>query len=90
MALPVHVRRDKVQSEPIPPVSVLMMERHFTFKELAEMWGFSEDFINRRFRDEPGVICTQKAPTRGRRAHGILRVPQSIAERVYTRMMVIS
>jgi hypothetical protein len=64
-----------------------MMERHFTVPELAEMWGFSEDFINAKFRDEPGVLTTQKRGRTGRRTYGVIRVPQSIAERVYSAMV---
>jgi len=64
-----------------------MMERHFTVPELAEMWGFSQDFINGRFRDEPGVVHTQKKSGKGKRAYGVLRIPQSVAERVYSEMV---
>ena len=86
MALPAHVR--PIAREQIAPASVRMMERHFTVQELAEMWGFSQDFINGRFRDEPGVIYTQKKANAKGRGRGVLRVPQSIAARVYSGMAV--
>jgi hypothetical protein len=85
MALPAIVRRQA--SGPIQPASVLMMERHFTVSELSEMWGFSGNFINGRFRDEPGVMHTQKKSSKGKRAYGALRIPQSVAERVYSGMV---
>jgi hypothetical protein len=84
MALPAHVRRTPVE---LPaPISVLMMERHFTVQELADMWGFSHNFINGKFRDEPGVMHTQKKG-RVKRSYGAIRMPQSVAERVYSGML---
>ncbi len=78
MALPAHVRRPPVELS--APISVLMTERHFTVGELAEMWGFSIAFITGRFRDEPGVLTTQKRGKTGGRTYGVIRVPQSVAE----------
>jgi hypothetical protein len=53
-----------------------MFERHFSPKVLAEMWGYSADTINRWFRDEPGVL-------RSGDRDGDLRIPESVAQRVY-------
>lgn len=64
-----------------------MMERHFTVPELAEMWGFSYDFIRDRVRDEPGVISTRQKNGRKKRGYSCIRVPQSIAEKVYGAMV---
>jgi hypothetical protein len=78
----------RIAREQVTPSAVLMMERHFTVQELAGMWNFSGDFIHERFRDEPGVIHTQKKNSRGKRGYGVLRIPQSVAERVYAKMVV--
>jgi hypothetical protein len=51
-----------------------IFERHFTPKTLAELWAVSSDTIYRWFKVEPGVIKT---------AGGDLRIPESVAERVY-------
>jgi hypothetical protein len=73
-----------------PPTAVVMMERHFTLNELAAQWGFSYDFMHEHFRDEPGVICATSASKRRARgrSYGTIRVPESVALRVYARMRV--
>jgi len=62
-----------------------MHEKHYTVKELAEKWGLSEDTIRRLFRNEPGVvrIGTRK---RGTRRFITVRIPESVALRVYRRL----
>ena len=59
-------------------------ERHFTISELAEMWNLSEEFIRQLVRDEPGVTeWVRQAP--GKRRYRVLRVPASVADRLYRR-----
>jgi hypothetical protein len=73
-----------------------MLEKHFTLAELSEKWGVSHDFLLDRFRDELGVIRPTKSkrsrerrePGRPKRAYGIIRVPESVALRVYATMLV--
>jgi len=60
-------------------------ERHYSVDELAEIWGMSDDFVRRLFREEPGVVVFFKYRP-GRRTYRVLRVPQSVAERVHKRM----
>jgi hypothetical protein len=57
-------------------------ERHFTIRELSKMWRFSEEFVRQIVKDEPGVTeWVRQQP--GRRRYRVLRVPQSVAERLY-------
>jgi hypothetical protein len=59
-------------------------ERHFTIRELSRMWRFSEEFVRQIVNDEPGVTeWVRQQP--GRRRYRVLRVPQSVAERLYRR-----
>ncbi len=59
-------------------------ERHFTIRELSRMWRFSEAFVRQIVKDEPGVTeWVRQQP--GRRRYRVLRVPQSVAERLYRR-----
>jgi len=59
-------------------------ERHFTIPELAQMWNLSEEFIRQLVRDEPGVTeWVRQAP--GKRRYRVLRIPQSVADRLYRR-----
>jgi hypothetical protein len=59
-----------------------MFERHYSVRVLSELWGYSEDTIQDWFRDEPGVL---KQETKQRRGRGkcTLRIPESVAWRVY-------
>lgn len=66
-------------------------EKHYTVTELSELWGRSDETIRRWFRNEPGVAKTGEG-TRivGRkyvRRYHVLLIPESIALRVYNRML---
>jgi len=57
---------------------------HYTVGELADAWNVSPDFIRELFRNEPDVV--QWARNRpGRRHYVVLRIPATVAERVYRR-----
>lgn len=61
-------------------------ERHFTVPELAEMWNLSREFVRQVVQGEPGVTeWVRQQP--GRRRYRVLRVPQSVAERLYNRAL---
>jgi predicted transcriptional regulator len=62
-----------------------LTERHYSVKDLAEMWGLSPAAIRRLFRDEPGVLRFGKEKRGHRRDYMTLRIPASVAERVYRR-----
>lgn len=65
------------------------VERHYTAKELGTIWKLSTSSIIRIFRDEPGVLKIERRQARhGRRSYATLRIPQSVVERVYRRMLV--
>ena len=61
-------------------------EKHFEPAELATLWGVSLQTIREMFRHEPGVLKIGKDGTRLRRGYKTLRIPQSVAERVHTRL----
>lgn len=60
-------------------------ERHYSVEELAEMWQMSDDFVRRLFLRESGVVAFYNQRP-GRRVYRTLRIPASVAERVYRRM----
>ena len=61
-------------------------ERHYTVSELADMWKLSTEFVRQIVRREAGVTeWVRQAP--GRRRYRVLRVPQSVAERLYHRAL---
>jgi hypothetical protein len=61
-------------------------ERHYTINELAAMWSLSGEFVRQLVQHEPGVTeWVRQKP--GRRRYRVLRVPRSVAERVYRRAL---
>jgi hypothetical protein len=66
--------------------SVLKDEKHYTPAELAEMWGISAETVRVLFRDEPGVLKIGSSATKYKRGYKTLRIPESVAERVHTRL----
>jgi hypothetical protein len=63
-------------------------ERHYSVAEIAALWNLSADKVRRLFELELGVLVLgDAAPRYGRRRHRTLRIPESVAERVYRRML---
>jgi hypothetical protein len=66
-------------------VAEATFERHYSVDELAALWGMSDDFVRRLFLHEPGVVVFfHHRP--GRRVYRTLRIPESVAQRVHTRL----
>jgi len=62
--------------------------RHYSVKELAEMWNLSEATARALFEREPGVVCIEPVNGRkfSRRRYRTLRIPEPVAARVYARL----
>lgn len=75
---------DDVRKGPVSEDSAL--ERHYTVKEVAEMWHLDEKMIRRIFGDEPGVVSIGSSESRFRRAYRTLRIPESVLVRVHRRL----
>lgn len=71
-------------------LSGLASEKHHTPKQLAELWGLSENSVRNLFAAEPGVIRFGEPSRRVgrslRRRYCSLRIPASVAERVHRRL----
>ena len=64
-------------------------ERHYAVRELAATWKVSPNTVTRIFRDEPGVLkIGQEHARRGHRGYVTLRIPESVVQRVYRRLVV--
>jgi len=61
------------------------MERHYTAVELAKAWHMSERLVREWFINEPGVIKfgVGKLTKNRKRTYVSLRIPESVARRVY-------
>jgi len=61
-------------------------EAHYTVQELAASWNVSADTVRREFQDEDGVLHFAK-PKPCRRHYDAIRIPASVAARVYARLI---
>ena len=61
-------------------------ENHYTVQEIAQKWHLSETVVRDLFREEPGVIKIESPERRFKRGYCSLRVPESVAQRVHTRL----
>lgn len=61
-------------------------ESHYTIQEIAEKWHLSEKAVRSLFRDEPGVIKIEAPETRFKRGYCTLRLPESVVQRVHSRL----
>jgi hypothetical protein len=62
-------------------------EKHFSPKELSELWGLSTDAVRRLFREEEGVLLI---PSRNshrplRANYNTMLIPESVAKRVHAK-----
>jgi predicted transcriptional regulator len=57
------------------------LERHYTAKEIAELWQLSEDTVRKIFRDTPGVLKIAQPTRRFKRAYVSLRIPESVVQK---------
>jgi hypothetical protein len=62
-------------------------ERHYTPKELAQLWHLDESTVRRLFQDEPGVLKIGETGRRSKRDYVTLRIPESTAARFYKARM---
>jgi hypothetical protein len=61
--------------------------RHFSPREIADLWGLSVDCIRKIFENEPGVLVIGNSePRRFKRSYTTLRIPQAVVERVHRRL----
>jgi hypothetical protein len=65
-------------------MSSAALEKHYRVRELAGLWGFSDNTIIRMFACEPGVVRLESGA--GRRKYTTLSIPESVALRVHERL----
>jgi hypothetical protein len=63
-------------------------EPHYTPEELAKSKKLHVATIRKMFVDEEGVLRLGHAARRGKRQYFTIRIPHSVAQRVFTRMTV--
>jgi hypothetical protein len=63
-------------------------EPKYTPEELAQIYKLHPSTIRKRFVDEPGVIRMGHAGSRRRKQYFTIRIPASVASRVFGEMTV--
>jgi hypothetical protein len=58
-------------------------EIHYTPKQLAKLWGVSDDMVGDLFRNEVDVLRIERPETRHKRGYSTMRILESVAMRVY-------
>ena len=61
----------------------IVIDPHFSPQFYAELWGVSPTTVIRWFQDEPGVLKLSEPSNNGRRSRTELRIPFSLAMRIY-------
>jgi hypothetical protein len=59
--------------------------RHYSVREIAELWNLSDDLVRELFEREPGVLVIGRDRSPRKRRYLTLRIPQDVVERVYRR-----
>jgi hypothetical protein len=67
----------------IEPPQPVVVDQHFSPQFYAELWGMSPSTVMRWFQDMEGVLKLNKRATQGKRTRVELRIPFSLAMRVY-------
>jgi len=65
---------------------LFMFERHYSIRQLAAAWNLSRDTVRREFLKELDIIIIYR-PRRGVRIYRVIRVPETVAKRVYARLI---
>ena len=63
-----------------------VFEKHYSVRDLANLWNLSDRTIRRMFVGEPGVVEWGACERRMKRAYKTLRIPESVARRVHRRL----
>lgn len=63
----------------------LIEQRHYTITQLASRWGLGYNTVYRAFVDEPDVLRIGNVKSK-KRTKITMRIPESVAGRVYRRL----
>ena len=71
------------------PPATTFTEHHYTVAEIAYMWNLAPDTVRRMFEHETGVLVLGESNGKGKRRYTTLRIPESVAQRVYRRLLLV-
>ncbi len=64
-------------------IQISFAERHYRIGELAKLWGLGRETLRVIVKDEPGVIKIRMGP---KKTHTTYSVPESVAQRIHTKL----
>lgn len=67
----------------------ISLQRHYSIREVAKLWGLNEKTVRRIFAAEPGVIELANEEARFKRSYVTRRIPESVLQRVHCRLRKI-
>jgi hypothetical protein len=71
------------ETSAVPPENTAF-EKHYRIGDLARLWKLGRETVRKLVMNEPGVI---KIRLGRKKAHTIYAVPESVAERIHTRLL---
>ena len=80
----------RLVGQPPPESANLSAERHWDVASIALLWNLSKDTVRRMFQNEPGVLVVDGHSKGRKRRYLVLRIPQSVLERVHARCSLVS
>jgi hypothetical protein len=87
-------QRDQAMRDSITEISAnaisVSTERHWDVASIALLWNVSKDTVRRMFQNEPGVLILGGHSNGRKRRYLVLRIPQSVLERVHSRCLLVS
>jgi hypothetical protein len=66
------------------PTENATFEKHYRVSDLAQIWSLGRETVRLLVKDDPGVI---KIRMGRKRAHTVYSVPESVAERIHTKLL---
>jgi len=72
-----------MMAQPMENARPDFLERHYSLMELSEAWNVSPATLRRWFKHEPDVVRFGKGRRGSKRPYYSMRVPESVALRVY-------
>ena len=78
-------KAEKADSGNTFPAGSAFAEKHYSPKEISELWGLSTDSVRRLFQKESGVLLIpSRNPRRSLRpTYNTMLIPESVAKRVH-------
>jgi hypothetical protein len=67
-------------------IAMAALEKHYTCKEISQLWGFSVGVVRSIFKDRADVLRVGHGEGRYARAYVSLRIPESVIQKVHAEL----